>query len=92
MLAGGQWGKQKLVPIGNRIGRAWRNSQNIVFWQGNADICRAPADSADAVADGYQLLLASLLPGEHEIMVHVELQDGTVLPDKVMQFTVIESE
>ena len=47
--------------------------------------------SASAVADGYQFLLAPLPPGEHEIMVHVELQDGTVLPDKIMRFTVVES-
>ena len=43
MLAGGQWGKQKLVPIGNRIGRAWRDSQNIVFRQGQAEYRRRGA-------------------------------------------------
>jgi hypothetical protein len=45
---------------------------------------------ARAVADGYHLLLAPLAPGPHEIMVHVELADGTVLPDKVARLTVVE--
>jgi len=53
------------------------------------NVLGVPPGSANAVADGYQLLLAPLPPGEHEIMVHVELQDGTVLPDKIMRFTVI---
>lgn len=47
--------------------------------------------TAEAIADGYQLLLAPLAPGEHEILVHVELTDGTVLPDKVMQLSVVET-
>jgi hypothetical protein len=45
--------------------------------------------TAEAVADGYQLLLAPLPPGAHEIMVHVELADGTVLPDKIAEVTVL---
>lgn len=45
--------------------------------------------TAEAVADGYQLLLAPLPPGAHEIMVHIELADGTVLPDKVIQLMVV---
>lgn len=45
--------------------------------------------SALAVADGYQVLLAPLPPGSHEITVHVELTDGLALPDKVMTLTVV---
>jgi hypothetical protein len=48
--------------------------------------------TALAVADGYHLLLAPLTPGPHVIMVHVELADGTVLPDKVARLTVVENE
>ncbi len=55
------------------------------------NVLGVPPGSANAVADGYQLLLTPLPLGEHEIMVHVELQDGTVLPDKIMRFTVIGS-
>ncbi len=46
---------------------------------------------ADVVADGYQIVTAALPPGDHEIIVHVELTDGTVLPDKVMRLIVIAS-
>jgi hypothetical protein len=44
---------------------------------------------AVAAADGYQILLAPLEPGPHQLMVHVEMTDGTVLPDKVMTLTVV---
>jgi hypothetical protein len=49
-----------------------------------------PAGVAYAVADGYQVMVAPLPVGEHEIVAHVELTDGTVLPDKVMRLTVVE--
>jgi hypothetical protein len=54
-----------------------------------SNVLGAPAGDADMVADGYQLMLAPLPPGEHEIVVHVELADGTVLPDKVLVLTVV---
>ncbi len=54
------------------------------------NVLGAPAGVAYAVADGYQVILHPLAPGDHEIMVHVELTDGTVLPDKVMRITVVE--
>jgi len=53
------------------------------------NVLGAPAGDAVAVADGYQVILALLPPGEHEIVVHVELDDGTVLPDKVLRLTVV---
>ncbi len=53
------------------------------------NILGAPAGVTHAVADGYQILLAPLPVGEHEIMVHIELIDGTVLPDKVAHITVV---
>ena len=54
------------------------------------NVLGVPAGAIQVVADGYQLLLAPLPAGEHEIMVHVELVDGTVLPDKVIHLTVVE--
>jgi hypothetical protein len=54
-----------------------------------SNVLGAPAGEADVVADGYLLMLAPLPPGEHEIVVHVELADGTVLPDKVLVLTVV---
>lgn len=54
------------------------------------NVLGAPARAGTAVADGYQVIVAPLPPGEHEIMVHVELTDGTILPDKVLHLTVIE--
>ena len=53
------------------------------------NVLAAPAGMAFAVADGYQVILAPLAPGEHEIVAHVELTDGTVLPDKVARITVV---
>ena len=41
-----------------------------------------------AIADGYQVMVAPLPVGTHEIVVHLELTDGTVLPDKVLSITV----
>ncbi|MDQ3654138.1 MAG: hypothetical protein M3457_03530 [Chloroflexota bacterium] len=55
------------------------------------NVLGVPAGVTDIVADGYQLILAPLPVGDHEIMVHVELIDGTILPDKVMQLTVVGS-
>ena len=54
------------------------------------NVLGVPAGDAEFVADGYSLLLAPLAPGEHQIMVHVELTDGTVLPDKLIHLTVVE--
>jgi hypothetical protein len=48
-----------------------------------------PAGEADVAADGYWLLLTPLSVGAHEIVVHVELTDGTVLPDKVLELNVV---
>ena len=53
------------------------------------NVLGVPAGVSQAVADGYQMILAPLSAGEHEIMAHVELTDGTVLPDKVLQITVV---
>lgn len=54
------------------------------------NILGAPAGVAYAVADGYQVILRPLPPGEHEIVVHLELTDGTVLPDKLIHLNVVE--
>jgi hypothetical protein len=54
------------------------------------NVLGAPAGIAYAVADGYQLMVAPLPVGEHEIVAHVELTDGLVLPDKVLRVTVVE--
>ncbi len=54
------------------------------------NVLGVPAGIAYAVADGYQVMVAPLPAGEHEIMAHVEVTDGTVLPDKVMRLTVVE--
>jgi len=53
------------------------------------NVLGASAGPAHAVADGYQIMLAPLPVGEHEIMVHIELTDGTVLPDKIARITVV---
>lgn len=55
----------------------------------DANVLGVPPGPAHAVADGYQIMLAPLPVGEHEIRVHVELVDGTVLPDKIAQITVV---
>lgn len=44
------------------------------------------------VADGHQVLLRPLPPGEHTIIVHAETAEGTVLPDKLLRLTVVEPE
>jgi hypothetical protein len=54
------------------------------------NVLGVPAGIAYAVADGYQLMVAPLPLGDHEIVAHVELTDGTVLPDKVMRLIVVE--
>ena len=53
------------------------------------NVLGVPAGVAPAVADGYQVMVAPLPAGEHEITVHVELTDGTVLPDKTARITVV---
>jgi hypothetical protein len=55
------------------------------------NVLGVPAGVAYAVADGYQVMEAPLPVGEHEIVAHVELTDGTVLPDKVMRLTVVDA-
>jgi hypothetical protein len=50
----------------------------------------APAGASYAVAEGYQVILRPLSPGEHHVVVHLELTDGTVLPDKLARITVVE--
>ena len=54
------------------------------------NILGAPAGVAYAVADGYQAILRPLPAGEHQIIVHLELEDGTVLPDKLVRLEVVE--
>ncbi len=54
------------------------------------NVLGAPAGLTWVVADGYQVVLKPLAPGEHEIIVHLELADGTVLPDKLLHLTVVE--
>lgn len=54
------------------------------------NVLGGPAGATSAAADGYQVILAPLSVGEHEVVVHVELTDGTVLPDKVLRMTVVE--
>lgn len=54
------------------------------------NVLGAPAGVTWAAADGYQVMLRPLPPGEHKIVVHLELTDGTVLPDKLVQVTVVE--
>ncbi len=55
------------------------------------NVLGVPAGDAEVVSDGYQMLLAPLPLGTHHIVVHVELTDGTVLPDKVIAITVVGS-
>ena len=55
------------------------------------NVLGAPPGPATAVGDGFQVILPSLPVGDHEIMVHLELTDGTVLPDKVARITVVAS-
>jgi hypothetical protein len=54
------------------------------------NVLGAPAGPSYAVAEGYQVILRPLPPGEHDIAVHLELADGTVLPDKLARVTVVE--
>ena len=53
------------------------------------NVLGAPAGPAFAVADGYQIILPPLPAGDHAISVHIELTDGTVLPDKVARISVV---
>jgi hypothetical protein len=64
------------------------SSPPVVITLPEHNVLGAPAGEATVVGDGYQMMLAPLPQGEHEIMVHVELDDGTVLPDKVLHLTV----
>lgn len=60
----------------------------VLLPEGN--VLGAPAGTTYAVADGYQVIIRPLPPGEHEVVVHLELADGTVLPDKLITITVEE--
>lgn len=64
-------------------------SQPVMLPLPEHNVLGAPAGEATVVGDGYQVILAPLSPGQHEIIVHVELDDGTVLPDKVLRLTVV---
>ncbi len=55
------------------------------------NILGGPEGTATVVASGWQVILPPLPPGEHEVIVHVELVDGTVLPDKRMILTITGS-
>lgn len=52
------------------------------------NIFGAPAGEVEAVASGWQVVLPPLSPGEHEVVVHAELTDGTVFPDARARLTV----
>jgi hypothetical protein len=52
------------------------------------NILGAPAGEVEAAASGWQVILPPLTPGEHEVVVHAELTDGTVLPDSRAVLTV----
>ncbi|HEV2127948.1 MAG TPA: hypothetical protein VGR22_04945 [Thermomicrobiales bacterium] len=54
------------------------------------NILAVSAETGRAVADGYALVLAPLPPGEHEIVMHVEVVDGYALPDKTLRLTVVK--
>ena len=53
-----------------------------------SNVLGVPAGVGWAIADGYQVMVAPLPVGDHEIVVHLELTDGTVLPDKVLSISV----
>jgi hypothetical protein len=53
------------------------------------NVLGVPAGPALMMADGYQLMLPPLAPGPHELRVHVELADGTLLPDKLLRFEIV---
>lgn len=53
------------------------------------NVLGVPAGVAVAVADGYQVMLGPLPPGDHVVVAHAELTDGTVLPDEVLRLTVV---
>ncbi len=48
------------------------------------NVFAVPTSVSSAIADGHEVMLAPLPAGDHEIVVHLELTDGTVLPDKVL--------
>jgi hypothetical protein len=54
------------------------------------NILGVDSGSAWVVADGYNVLLRPLPPGEHTVIVHTETVDGIVLPDKLLRLTVVE--
>jgi hypothetical protein len=60
----------------------------IEFSLPEGNILGAPAGPMVFAADGYQIMLPPLSAGPHELRVHVELVDGTILPDKVLRFKV----
>ncbi len=53
------------------------------------NVLGVPAGFMEAVADGYQVILAPLPAGDHEVVVHLELTDGTILPDKILRISVV---
>lgn len=52
------------------------------------DVLGLEGDATEAVASGWQVIVPPLSPGEHEVIVHAELTDGTVLPDARAVITV----
>jgi N-acetylmuramoyl-L-alanine amidase len=53
------------------------------------NVLGAPSGEVEVVASGWQVILPPLPPGEHEVIVHRELADGTVLPDARAVVTVL---
>jgi hypothetical protein len=60
---------------------------NVVLPEHN--ILGAAPGAAWVIADGYNVLLRPLPPGEHTVIVHTETVDGVVLPDKLLRLTVV---
>jgi hypothetical protein len=77
----------ELVP---QIERYRAQSPTFTLQVPEDNILAVPAGMGRAVADGYQVILAPLAPGTHEIVVHVEVTEGYALPDKTLRLTVVE--
>jgi N-acetylmuramoyl-L-alanine amidase len=68
---------------------AWRFTTGVFEIQlPEHDVLGLGVDETEAVASGWQVILPPLSPGEHEVVVHAELTDGTVLPDARAVLTV----
>ncbi len=68
---------------------AWRFTTRVFEVQlPEHDVLGLNAEETEAVASGWQVILPPLSPGEHEVIVHAELADGTVLPDARTVITV----